>query len=217
MARANPCWQTRGSVWHNQGVAVTNSRSRTARSIAGGAQRGARDGPRPAPPPLDAEALQRLALHYVGKYATSRGKLADYLRRKLRERGWIGDVPPDLAALCERFAELGYVDDQAFAAGRARSLGAHGYGKRRVRAALQAAGIGEEDAAPANEIADEGRWAAALRYAQKRRIGPWARAEPDRAGREKAIGAMIRAGHDFATARAIVAASPGEVPDDVSI
>lgn len=166
-------------------------------------------------PPLDREALERLALAYVGRYATSRGKLVDYLRRKVILRGWEGQVP-DYAALADRLAELGYIDDKAFAEGRARSLGSRGYGKARVRQALRTAGIAEPDVAGAEEIADDGRWAAALRFAQKRRIGPWAPDPHDREAREKAIGAMIRAGHDFATARAIVGAAPGQVPDDVS-
>lgn len=169
-------------------------------------------------PPLDAEKLERLALHYVGRFATSRGKLAAYLTRKVRERGWEGEPPdlaaPDVAAMVERFAQAGYVDDKAFAEGRARSLGARGLGKARVRQALHAAGIGEADAAGANEIADESRWDAALHFARKRRIGPWAAAAVDRAGREKAIGAMIRAGHDFAAARAIAGAAPGEIPEE---
>lgn len=186
-------------MWHNQGVAVTNRNDRSARN---------------PPKPLDGEALQRLALAYVGRYATSRGKLVDYLRRKVLARGWQG-VAPDYAALAERLADLGYIDDKAFAEGRARSLGARGYGKRRVRQALRTAGIAEEDCAGAGEVADEGRWAAALRFAQKRRIGPYAAAPADRSAREKAIGAMIRAGHDFATSRAIASAAPGEIPDDV--
>lgn len=167
-------------------------------------------------PPLDPDELRRLALAYVGRFATSRGKLTDYLGRKLRERGWSGDAAPDLTALADGFAELGYVDDQAFAEGRARSLGARGYGKGRVRQALHAAGIGADDAAGAREIADTGRWAAALRFALKRRIGPYAASPADRAGRQRAIAAMIRAGHDFAVARAIADARPGEVPDGVS-
>lgn len=170
--------------------------------------------PRAPRPPLDAAALERLALHYVGRYATSRGKLVTYLRGKLRTRGWDGEAEPDLPALAARLAEIGYIDDRAFAEGRARSLGGRGYGKGRLRATLQAAGIGEEDAGSAHEIADDGRWAAALRCAQKRRIGPYAEVAPDRAGREKAIGAMIRAGHDFATSRTIASALPGQVPED---
>lgn len=165
-------------------------------------------------PPLDRQALERLAIHYVGRYATSRGKLVDYLRRKVRERGFEDGAPPDPAALADRLAELGYIDDRAYAEGRARSLGARGFGKGRVRAALNAAGVGEGDAAPAHEIADDGCWQSALRFARKRRIGPFAAAPPERAAREKAIAAMIRAGHDFATARAIASAPPGEVPPE---
>ena len=41
-------------------------------------------------PPLDPEGLERLGLFYAGRYATTRAKLAAYLRRKLRERGWSG-------------------------------------------------------------------------------------------------------------------------------
>lgn len=193
-------WLTHRPVWHNQGVPVTNtSRHKQIRER----------------PPLDAERLERLALHYVGRFATSRGKLATYLNRKVRERGWDGE-PPDLSAMVERFADLGYVDDKAFAEGRARSLGGRGFGKGRVRQALYAAGIGEEDAASAHDIADESRWSAALRFAQKRRIGPWAAELADRPGREKAMAAMIRAGHDFAAARIIASAPPGEVPHEVS-
>ena len=192
-------------MWHNQGVPVTNA---SRRHHTGSRQIRER-------PPLDAEKLERLALHYVGRFATSRGKLATYLTRKVRERGWAGE-PPDLPAMVERFAELGYVDDRAFADGRARSLSARGLGKGRVRQALHAAGIGEADAVSAHEIADESRWTAALRFAQKRRIGPWAVTLADRPGREKAIGAMIRAGHDFAAARAIASSAPGEVPEDMA-
>ena len=176
--------------------------------------------PRKPRPPLDAAALEQLALFYVGRFATSQRKLVEYLTRKLRERGFDGEAP-DLPALAARFAEIGYVDDRAFAEGRARSLGVRGYGKGRVRQALHAAGIGEEDAAPALTQADEGSWAAALRHAEKKRIGPWARDLPAdplarRAAVQKAIGSMIRAGHGFAAAKAIASAEPGEVPEDVS-
>jgi len=198
-------WQFPAPVWHKEGVFIPSRKQ-----IRSQGARERREGPA-----LDAEALERLGLHYVGRYATSRGKLIAYLKRKLTERGWVGDQAPDLAAQVERYAALGYVDDQAFAEARARSLGGRGYGQGRVRQALHAARIDEEHAASAHEIAFDGRWAAALRYAEKRRIGPWARVEPDRPARQKAIAAMIRGGHDFELARVIVSAQPGEIPEDV--
>lgn len=169
--------------------------------------------PRKPPSPFDAETLERTALHYAGRYATTRAKLSAYLLRKLRERGWEGAGEPPVEALVERMARLNYVDDRAFAEARAASLGRRGYGERRVGEAIRAAGIGEEDSAEAKAMARSGAWAAALRFAERRRIGPFAAAEPDRVAREKAIGAMLRAGHPLAIARRLAGARPGEIPE----
>lgn len=165
-------------------------------------------------PPLDPEALERLALNYAGRYATTRAKLRIYLGRKLRERGWAEAGEPPLDALIGRFSVLGYIDDKAFAASRAASLGRRGYGERRVRAALAAAGIGEDDGAEAREQARADGWSAALRFAERRRIGPYAPENPDPARREKAMAAMLRAGHPLDIARKVVQAKPGDVPDE---
>src|SRR3954466_4254051 len=92
-------------------------------------------------PPLDEEGLERIALFYAGRYATTRAKLDAYLRRQLKERGWGGASEPPVARLTERFSELGYVDDRAFAAARAASLGRRGYGERGGVAAPPTPGI----------------------------------------------------------------------------
>lgn len=166
-------------------------------------------GPRKALPPLNEAQLRELALRYVGRFATSRAKLRSYLQRKLRERGWDDAQEPDLAALSDRFADMGYVDDAAFALGKARSLAVRGYGKQRLATQLHAAGIEEDHRGAACEHADEQAVAAAVRFARRRRIGPFASSQLDRAGRDKAIAAMIRAGHSFALARAIAILPPG--------
>ena len=79
--------------------------------------------------------------------------------------------------------------------------------------ALKAAGIDEEDSADAREEASEGAWAAALRFAARKRIGPYAAQEPDRAGRERAFAAMLRAGHRSEFVRRIINARPGAIPE----
>jgi regulatory protein len=164
-------------------------------------------------PPLDEEALERLGLFYAGRYATTRSKLAAYLARKVRERGWDGPGPAPLERLVERFADLGYVDDRAFASARSAALTRRGYGARRVDQALRSAGIGDEDGEAARAEAREGAWAAALRFAERKRIGPFAEARPDRQGRDKAAGAMIRAGHPAGLVRRLLDAAPGEIPE----
>jgi len=163
--------------------------------------------------PLDAKALEQAALSYAGRYATTRAKLAAYLERKLRERGWEGAGAPPVGHLVERMAGLGYVDDRAFASARAAALSRRGYGERRIGAALRGAGIAEEDAVEAREIASAAAWDAALRFAQRRRIGPFAGGETDRPAREKALASMLRAGHPMQIARRFVAARPGEIPE----
>ena len=172
-----------------------------------------RDRNRRVKPPLDAAALERAALHYAGRYATTRAKLKAYLTRKLRERGWEGQGRPPVDSLAERMAALGYVDDRAFASARAASLSRRGYGPRRVDAALRAAGLAEEDSHEAREIASEDAWHAALRFAERRRLGPFAPSQADRPASEKAFAAMLRAGHSAAIAKKILAARPGEIPE----
>ena len=115
--------------------------------------------------------------------------------------------------LAERFAALGYVDDRAFAAARAASLTRRGYGERRVRQALRAAGVEAADAEAVTGDGEEEAWAAALRFARRRRIGPWSETPPDREGRRKAAGALLRAGHPIDIVRRLLDAAPGELPD----
>ncbi len=164
-------------------------------------------------PPLNSAKLDEMALNYVGRFATSRAKLITYLRRKLRERGWGGVEEPDLDGLADRLVRLGYVDDRAYAVAKARSLTWRGYGERRVRQALAQAGIAEEESSDARELAKGEAVEAALRFARRRSIGPFATALPDPRGRERALAAMVRAGHGFALSRAIIDLNPGEKPD----
>lgn len=161
--------------------------------------------------PLNPEKLRDLALHYVGRYATSRAKLATYLNRKIRERGWAEGAPlPKLDELVADFDRLGYVDDVAFANGRARSLTQRGYGARRIAEDLRAKGIDERDGAEARELAASDSWLTADRFAKRKRIGPYAAqaASPDI--QQKQLQAFLRAGHGFDIAKAFVRAAPGE-------
>jgi len=148
-------------------------------------------------PPYDAAALERAALDYAARYATTRAKLTAYLRRKLRERGWDGEGAPPVEALVARFADRGYVDDRAFAAAKAEGMLRRGYGARRISTALRAAGIDAETADGLRERIDDDAEAAALRYARRKRIGPFAGHVADPAEKRRWIAAMARAGHSI--------------------
>jgi len=163
-----------------------------------------------APRPLDAAGLQELALGYAARYATTAARLRRYLVRKVGEREWTPADPPDIEALVTRLTGLGYVDDRAFAAANTRDLTARGFGTRRVRGALAAAGVGRDDAAAAtapDAEAPDAALATAIAFARRRRFGPFARApSDDPAQRRRELAAMARAGHDFDIARRVLQA-----------
>lgn len=163
-----------------------------------------RERKRRVPKPLDAQRLDEVALAYVARFATSAGKLSDYLRRKLRERGWEGDAEPDIPAVVARFVALGYIDDAVFARGKAQGMLRRGYGARRIDQALGAAGIAEGLRGESRGSEAERR-RAALVMARKRRLGPFGTGgRLDPALREKQVATMLRAGHPLAHARAVV-------------
>ena len=170
-----------------------------------------RQRPRRSARPLDGKRLEELALRYVGRFATTRAKLVQYLQRKLRERGWEGEGAPDLEAIAARFAELGYVDDRAYALAKESAHTARGLGQRRLSIALRSAGVDEEDGADALARSANRSLDSALRLAERRRIGPYAeRAPASPREREKALAAFVRGGHGFEMARAIVDLAPGD-------
>ena len=178
------------ALWHKKGVKTSSRLRRAAR-------------------PLDPGSIRELALRYAGRYATTQAKLRTYLERKLRERGWDGDEPPDLEAIASRFAELGYVDDAAYAMSQARSILGRGLGKRRLAQKLRMAGVEDIDSGEAQALAAAEAVDAALRFAGRRRLGPFAIAPADPRQRDKWIAAMVRAGHGFGLARAIATLPPG--------
>ncbi len=159
---------------------------------------------------LDRESLNRLAIRYVERYATSRKKLAGYLHRKIREREWQDADPPAVEQLVEHLAELGYIDDALYAQNKASALTRRGYGTRRVSHALYQAGISEADGREAFQISESNRWVAADKFARKRRIGPYAETRQETDKCRKQLQAFLRAGHEFDVASRYVFAKPGE-------
>ena len=137
---------------------------------------------------------------------------AIYLARKIRERGWNGD-----ARARPRGASPTGSPSSAMSTTRPmRSTKARALTGPRLRQAAAgrrscaSAGVEDADGEAARSHADEEAVAAALRFAERRRLGPFA-ALPrrDPRDREKALAAMIRAGHGFALARAILELAPG--------
>jgi regulatory protein len=162
--------------------------------------------------------LNELALGYVARFATSTGKLAAYLNRKLRERGWEDDAQAaDVAGVVARMAEAGYVSDEGYARMRGASLRRRGLGARRIAQDLGQAGIAPDVREEALGSGQEAR-AAALALARKRRLGPFGLRDDDGridpARREKQVAVFLRAGHPLAMARALVNAADEREAED---
>ena len=156
-------------------------------------------------PPLDPATFRALALHYLGRYATTQTRLKQYLERKLRERGWDDSVPrPDLQEMVGEFARLGYVDDDLFASTRVTSLLKRGYGSNRLNTALRHAGISAEKAASATRIDADSAYEAALVFARRKRLGPFGPPLDDAKVRNRAVAAFVRAGHSYEIVRKIL-------------
>jgi regulatory protein len=161
------------------------------------------------PPPSEA-ALREAALAHLARYATTRAGLTRVLDRRIDR--WARATQPEPEAIraarstvrsvVAKLAELGAVDDAAFAQSRARSLTRTGRSRRAIAAHLGQRGIAPETAAASLPDGAETELAAALAFTLRRRIGPFRRAPVDQAGRLRELGMLARAGFAHATASA---------------
>ncbi|WP_235303181.1 RecX family transcriptional regulator [Sphingopyxis sp. MWB1] len=139
--------------------------------------------------------------------------MARYLHRKIYESEWVEDSDPMMAAeaAVDKMERLAFLDDRQYAAMRGSALTRRGLGPRRVEMQLRIDGIAQEDADEALATATAAANDAALRFARRRRLGPFAVSAPeDPARRERQVAAFVRAGHAPALARRILALAPGD-------
>ena len=169
---------------------------------------------------IDSALIERWALAYLGRFASSAENLRRVLMRRVRKR-LIDDreaaavAAPLVDALVARYRSSGLVDDAAYAAGRARARLRRGQSLRTIRAGLAAKGVAAEDAAAAidalREDGGDPDIAAAIAFARRRRLGPWRRAPTDNAElRLKELGAFARAGFSRAVADAVLDCASAE-------
>ena len=141
--------------------------------------------------------------------------LQRFARRKL-DHFEPAEISRAINAVITDCVRLGYVDDAArhdpcpikttgrrSALAIRRSLAEHQIDDTLVDAALDAA----------DETLADGELAAALRHAVRRRIGPYARVEPDDATRQRHLASLARAGFSFDIARQVMAAEDADAAD----
>ncbi|NRG18807.1 regulatory protein RecX [Rhizobiales bacterium] len=166
---------------------------------------------RPPKPPTE-ERLKRSAIAYLQRYSSSEDNLRQVLQRKVMRAAMALELNPDdfqdmirdTVGFCVR---NGLVDDRAYAETKIAGLRRRGRSTSRIKATLVAKGVSKDlidetlDDDPKSEIA------AAMRFAKRRRFGPWRTTlAVDHKLMEKETAALCRAGFSYALARKIVTA-----------
>lgn len=169
--------------------------------------------------------LDRAALHYLERFASSSAHLRRLLLRRVDASAQAHGTDPAegrewVDALIERYLRQGLLNDALYAEMKATGLQRRGGSTRTIRQKLRAKGLDEDQvdqALSSLEGAEDGvaDLAAAIRYAKRRRLGGF---RPDRDGtggerlarRDKDIAALARAGFDLDTARRVIDAEDAE-------
>jgi regulatory protein len=158
------------------------------------------------------ERHERAALNYLERYDASSGHLRRLLSRKIQVSARIHGTDPEVGRtavehLIERLTAAGVLDDARYARARVRGLLARGASAAMIRARLRAKSVPADliDAALA-EVAGANpghELAAALRYAQRRRLGPF-RLHERAERRERDLAVLGRQGFSYETARRVI-------------
>jgi regulatory protein len=170
----------------------------------------------------DRARLRARALRYLERYGASRGRLARVLDRRARREaeaagGDVDAVAADVASVVDELAELGLVNDTAYAEGRSRALLRRGRSPARVHRELAEDGIeraATDAALDRHGGADALAHAAAVRYAKRRGLGPFRDPARRAERRDRDLRALVRQGFPFPLARRVVDAEDGEPLDD---
>lgn len=177
--------------------------------------------PRSSPPSVTPAALEAAALEYLERYASSVENLRRVLMRRVERAARAGAIERSegrerVAAIVERLRARRLVDDAAYADGRTRSLNRQGRSRAAIARTLAAKGVepGAIEAALA-ALAETGETDvhAALRFARRRRLGPFRAAKERAARRDRDLAALGRAGFSYDVARRVVDA---ETPEDLT-
>jgi len=174
--------------------------------------------------PLTAAALEKAALHYLERFASSAANLRRVLERRVRRAGL--DEAVDEAAgaalidrIVERLCRAGLLDDARYAEAKAAALNRRGTSRRLIAGRLARQGVAEGfiTAALGGIEADTGNadLAAACALVRRRRLGPYRAPETREAHRAKDLAALARAGFSLDIARRVLACVDGEAVESL--
>ena len=149
------------------------------------------------------QRLRNIALYYLKRYETSTANLRQVLRKRVNDYAfynkefdkqeayaWIEDIVAD-------FLRYGYVDDERFAEIKIRDYKQMGKSVRYIKAKLKEKGVNDDLVEQLLETQDYDELQAALKFAQKKRIGRFRAADKQFEYKQKDMAALARAGFSY--------------------
>jgi regulatory protein len=168
------------------------------------------------------DLLERWALGYLGRYASSAQNLRRVLMRRVGRNSAASPESTEhaaelIAALVARYQACGLLDDAAYAAGRAQSLHRRGQSLQAIGARLAAKGVAaavvKDALSDLRAAAADPDLAAACAFARRRRLGPYRRGTADPA---RELGAFARAGFGRRVAEAVLGCADIEAAETLA-
>lgn len=157
--------------------------------------------------------LQNIALCYLERFDSSAANLRQVLKRRVFD--YARSTPDfDVSAaevwieeIVSRFEELGYINDSRYAEFKIDDYLLSGKPERYIRRKMQQKGISEDVVSRVLDNREFDEEAMAMRFASKKKIGPFRQDEDSRRqNRRKDLAALVRAGFGYETASKIVGA-----------
>ncbi len=172
------------------------------------------------------KSLRRSAMNYVERYECSISGFISVLRRKIYQSSLlhkinVEELYEEIPSIVQEFQNNNWSNDERFAENRARALFRDGASLQAIRFKLIEKGIPANLAEQTIEtLADETELsksdidlAAAISYAQKRRIGPFRLNNDAEENKDKDLGALARRGFSFEIASKVLSTAKEELEE----
>lgn len=173
--------------------------------------------------------IMNKAVDYLGRYASSRHKLGQILlrfaSRRLSDYDAV-DIATAIQQTIDECDQLGYLDDRQFAVTVARTQRRLGRSQAVIRQRLRQHALSDDIIVDAIAEVDEnianGDLQAAIRFAQRRRLGPFAKRDSAHCQRldpyewkKRDLGAMARAGFSIVVSQQVLNHENPDTIDDL--
>lgn len=162
------------------------------------------------PRKITKQRLKNIALYYLQRFESSAANLKSVLMRRVNDYAyhvpefnkqeaveWINEI-------VEQFEGYGYINDERYAEMKVKDYIAAGKSARYIKGKLQLKGIKENSIDAILEEQEYDPYELAMKFAKKKRIGPFRLSEEDRQeNRSKDLMKIVQAGFSYDIAQRI--------------